>query len=119
MFAEICKKVYFAIEDYSEVDFTLANGYLSYAFAARAAESGVQDYREYRELCRDNLFGALSRLPLILHASIEAVAALTLGVGAAYWKSTKFLSNDDFRHITQSKTSMPPELGHSFQMPLT
>ncbi|KAH7011262.1 hypothetical protein EDB80DRAFT_891108 [Ilyonectria destructans] len=79
MFAEICKKVYFAIEDYIEVDFTLANGYLSYVFAARAAESGELDYREYWELCRDNLFRALSRLPMILPTSIEAVAALALG----------------------------------------
>lgn len=117
MFAEICKKVYFAIEDYTEIDFTLANGYLSYVFAARGAESGEQDYREYCELCRDNLLGALSRLPMILPTSIEAVAALTLGVGAVYWKSTKFLSDGDFRHITQSKYLMPLELGHSFQMP--
>ncbi|KAH8673159.1 hypothetical protein BGZ61DRAFT_458908 [Ilyonectria robusta] len=79
MFGEICKKVYFAIEDYSEVDFTLANGYLSYVFAALAAQSKELDYREYWELCRDNLFRALSRLPMILPTSMEAVAALTLG----------------------------------------
>ncbi|KAH6986377.1 hypothetical protein BKA56DRAFT_613753 [Ilyonectria sp. MPI-CAGE-AT-0026] len=79
MFADVCKKVYFAIEDYSEVDFTLANGYLSYVFAARGAEFGELDYREHWELCRDNLFRALSRLPMILPTSIEAVAALTLG----------------------------------------
>ncbi|KAI1414111.1 hypothetical protein F5Y13DRAFT_179093 [Hypoxylon sp. FL1857] len=78
-FAEICRKIYFAIDDYSEVDLILANGYLSYVFSEHAVVSGLQDYREYFQLCQKNLHNALSRLPLLLPASMEVIAALTLG----------------------------------------
>ncbi|KAI0881294.1 uncharacterized protein GGS22DRAFT_192382 [Annulohypoxylon maeteangense] len=78
-FAEICRKVYFAIDDYSEVDFIIANAYLSYIFAEHVVVSGLQDYREYCRLCQENLRTASSRLPLLLPASMEAIAALTLG----------------------------------------
>ncbi|OTA87219.1 hypothetical protein M434DRAFT_24015 [Hypoxylon sp. CO27-5] len=78
-FAEICRKIYFAVDDYSEVDLILANGYLSYVFSEHVVVSGRQDYREYFGLCRNNLHNALSRLPLLLPASMEVIAALTLG----------------------------------------
>ncbi|KAL9071886.1 MAG: hypothetical protein Q9157_005312 [Trypethelium eluteriae] len=79
-FTEICRKVYFAVDEYSEVDLILANAYLSYIFAEHVVVSGLQDYREYCQLCRENLEDALPRLPLLLPASIEVIAALTLGV---------------------------------------
>ncbi|KAL9083684.1 MAG: hypothetical protein Q9165_008412 [Trypethelium subeluteriae] len=79
-FTDICRKVYFAVDDYSEVDLVLANAYLSYIFAEHVITSGLQDYREYCQLCRDNLEDALLRLPLLLPASMEVIAALTLGV---------------------------------------
>ncbi|KAI1105790.1 hypothetical protein F4804DRAFT_340971 [Jackrogersella minutella] len=78
-FAEICRKVYFAVDDYGEVDLIIANGYLSYIFSEHVVVSGLPDYREYCRLCRDNLHSALSRLPLLLPASMEVIAALTLG----------------------------------------
>ncbi|KAI1378884.1 hypothetical protein F4677DRAFT_443364 [Hypoxylon crocopeplum] len=78
-FAEICRNVYFAVDDYSEVDLIIANGYLSYIFSEHVVISGLQDYREYCLLCRKNLHSALSRLPLLLPASMEVIAALTLG----------------------------------------
>ncbi|KAI0149689.1 hypothetical protein F4776DRAFT_174560 [Hypoxylon sp. NC0597] len=78
-FAEICRKIYFAVDDYSEVDLILANGYLSYVFSEHVIVSGRQDYREYFVLCQNNLHNALSRLPLLLPASMEVIAALTLG----------------------------------------
>ena len=72
--------MYFAVDDYSEVDLILANGYLSYIFSEHVVVSGLQDYGGYCRLCRKNLDSALSRLPLLLPPSMEVIAALTLGV---------------------------------------
>jgi hypothetical protein len=79
-FSDICRKVYFAIDDYNEIDFILANGYLSYVFSEHITVSGLHDYREYCRLCRENLHNACARLPLLLPPSMEVIAALTLGV---------------------------------------
>lgn len=79
-FTDICQKVYFAVDDYSEIDFILANGYLSYMFFEHVVLSARQDYQEYCQQCRQNLHGALSQLPILLPASMEVIAALTLGV---------------------------------------
>ncbi|KAF2181556.1 hypothetical protein K469DRAFT_671308 [Zopfia rhizophila CBS 207.26] len=79
-FTEICQKVYFSVDDYSEIDFILANGYLSYTFFEHAAISGREDYFEHCRLCRMNIESALSRLPLLLPATMNVIAALTLGV---------------------------------------
>ncbi|KAI4863796.1 hypothetical protein F4820DRAFT_359771 [Hypoxylon rubiginosum] len=80
-FAEVCQKVYFPIQDYSEAEYIIANGVLSHIFAEHVVISGLLDYREYCQLCRKNLHIAISQLPLLLPASIEVIAALTL---AAY-----------------------------------
>ncbi|RDW74799.1 hypothetical protein BP6252_05941 [Coleophoma cylindrospora] len=78
-FTDICRKVYFAVEEYSEIDFLLANGYLSYIFSEHVIVSGLPGYRGYCQLCRENLDNSLSQLPLLLPASMEVIAALTLG----------------------------------------
>lgn len=80
MFTDICRKLYFAVEDYTDIDFILANGFLSYMFSEHLVTSGRQDYREYRQLCQRNLHDSLLRLPLLLPASMETIAALVLGV---------------------------------------
>ncbi|XXG95182.1 rRNA-processing protein cgr1 [Hypoxylon texense] len=80
-FAEVCQKVYFPIEDYSEAEYIIANGVLSHLFSEHAVISGLADYREYFQLCRKNLHVAILRLPLLIPASPEVIAALTL---AAY-----------------------------------
>jgi hypothetical protein len=72
--------VYFAVDEYTEVEFIIANAYLSYMFSEHVIISGLQEYREYCRLCRENLEKALSRLPLLLPASMEVIAALTIGV---------------------------------------
>jgi hypothetical protein len=72
--------VYFAVDDYSEVDLILTNAYLSYIFSEHVIVSGRQDYRGYCFLCRENLDNALAGLPLLLPASMEVIAVLTLGV---------------------------------------
>lgn len=80
-FTEICRKVCFAVDDYNEIEFILANGYLAYVFAEYAVASDAQGSHEYSQLCRNNLYKALLRLPLLLPACMEAIAALALGVG--------------------------------------
>ncbi|KAH8678426.1 hypothetical protein BX600DRAFT_452045 [Xylariales sp. PMI_506] len=89
MFSDICRKVYFAIDDYNDVEFILANGYLSYIFAEYVAETGSQNYLDFSRQCRENLHNSLARLPLLLPPSIEVVAALTLGALNAV-ESSKF-----------------------------
>ncbi|KAF2493075.1 hypothetical protein BU16DRAFT_466133 [Lophium mytilinum] len=77
-FAEICRSVYFAVDDFHEVDLILANGYLYYIFSEHVILSGVQDYRKYSRLCQENFHSALTRLPLLLPTSMEVIATLTL-----------------------------------------
>ncbi|KAF4473093.1 hypothetical protein FALBO_19 [Fusarium albosuccineum] len=78
-FEDICCKVYFAVNDYTEEEFIIANSFLSYIFAEHAVVYGADASREYCYLCRSNVGNSLSRLPLFLPASMEAVTALTLG----------------------------------------
>ncbi|KAI1312331.1 fungal-specific transcription factor domain-containing protein [Xylaria venustula] len=82
-FTKICQNVYFAVEDYSEFDFILANCYLSYIFSEYSSVTGKHKYQEYYRLCRQNAQVALSQLPLLLPATIEAVASLTFGASYA------------------------------------
>lgn len=79
-FEEICRKVYFAVDDYTKAEFIVTNSFLSYVFAEHAVICGDATSREYCNLCRSNLGNAISRLPLFLPASMEMIAALTLGV---------------------------------------
>ncbi|CAG9986514.1 unnamed protein product [Clonostachys byssicola] len=78
-FADICRKVYFAVDDFNEIDFILSNGYMYYIFYEHAAGSGREDYMEYGKLCERNMFKAFQRLPLLLPSSMEVIAALMLG----------------------------------------
>lgn len=104
-FAEICRKVYFAVDDYSEIDFILANGYLSHIFSEHGVVSGLQDYRARCRLCRENLHIAFSRLLLLLPASMEVIAALTLGVRRPNGDDgPRILTNAYDRHSTQLRT---------------
>ncbi|KAH8167774.1 hypothetical protein CIB48_g445 [Xylaria polymorpha] len=82
-FTELCQKVYFAVEEYSQLDFILANSYLSYIFSEYVIATGKHNYQEYYTKCRQNAQVALSRLPLVLPATMEAVAALTFGASYA------------------------------------
>ena len=110
--------MYFAVDDYSKVDFILANGYLSYAFSEHVVVYGISDYREYSRLCRTNFHNTLSQLPLLLPASMEIVAALTLGVRISYQdEDLHILANAHGRHSMQSKTQEPQWHGLSFRGP--
>jgi len=79
-FTDICRKVYFAVDGYSEIDFLLANGYLSHIFSEYFIVSGSSDTKGHACLCRRNLHNAISRLPFLLPPSMDVIAALTFGV---------------------------------------
>lgn len=82
-YEELCRKVYFAIDEYTDIELIIANGFLSYVFAEHAAIYGMEPSRLHCRTCRTNLGVLLSRLPLVLSPSFETVAALALGVGTA------------------------------------
>ncbi|KAK1983625.1 hypothetical protein LZ30DRAFT_713819 [Colletotrichum cereale] len=78
-FEGICRKVYFAVDGYSEIEFILATGFLSYMFAEHTVSEGIKRSRDHLELCQRSLGRALSLLPIMLPPSMEVVAALTIG----------------------------------------
>ena len=79
-FTEICQKVYFAVENYSDTDFIIANSYLYCVFSEHYIISGITAYHDYSCLLRFNLESTLRRLTLFLPATLEVIAALVLGV---------------------------------------
>ncbi|KAI0539300.1 fungal-specific transcription factor domain-containing protein [Xylaria digitata] len=91
-FTDICQKVYFAVDDYSQFDFILANAYLSYIFSEYIAVTGKNEYQDYCRRCRQNAQVALSHLPLLLPATLEAVATLTFGASYAVESSKATLA---------------------------
>ncbi|KAH7386206.1 hypothetical protein BKA64DRAFT_136262 [Cadophora sp. MPI-SDFR-AT-0126] len=78
-FTEICQKVYFAVDDYEEVDYILVNGYLYWLFAEYGIVSDSDEYLGYCMQFKRNLHNTLMRLPILLQPSMKAVAALTMG----------------------------------------
>ncbi|KAF2652653.1 hypothetical protein K491DRAFT_695375 [Lophiostoma macrostomum CBS 122681] len=78
-FTKMCQNIYFSVDGYSEIDYILANGFLSYVFFEHLVVSGRSDFAEYSQLCRNSLHSALSRLPLLIPSSVDVIAALTLG----------------------------------------
>ncbi|KAI0428421.1 fungal-specific transcription factor domain-containing protein [Xylaria sp. FL1042] len=91
-FTSICQKVYFAVEDYSQLEFILANSYLSYIFSEYIVVTGKHEYQDYYRRCRQNAQVALSQLPLLLPATTEAVATLTFGASYAIESSKATLA---------------------------
>jgi hypothetical protein len=84
-FTAHCRKVYFATEDYSLMEWGTVNGGLYFLFqekAALAAEGSAQRAQllEYQTLCRDNLETALTNLPLLLPARRESIEVVLIGV---------------------------------------
>ncbi|CCF34219.1 fungal specific transcription factor, partial [Colletotrichum higginsianum] len=78
-FEDICRKVYFAVDSYSEIDFVLTTGFLSYMFAEHTVSEGSASFRDHFQLCQRSLAKALSLLPIMLPPSMEVIAALTFG----------------------------------------
>lgn len=86
-FAEACRRVYFALEDFSQATFIIVNAGLYYLFQEKAVtaetEAAVREYTGYFQLCRANLETGLANLKFFLGASMETIEALLLGASYA------------------------------------
>ncbi|KAL7798921.1 hypothetical protein V8C43DRAFT_276605 [Trichoderma afarasin] len=76
---EICQKVYFSVNGYTEVEFILTNGTFYWLYAEYAILSKQPKFHEYSRQCCENFQDAFSRLPFLLPASMEVIAALAMG----------------------------------------
>lgn len=81
-FADYCRRVYFATEDFSLCLFIIVNAGLYYLFLEmlESDESDADKYLEYVSMCRDNLETGCANLPMFLSARRENIEALLLGV---------------------------------------
>ena len=83
-FTEYCRKVYFAIDEFSAATFIIANGGLYYLFNGKAINEGnpavKEVYLRYRTMCGNNLATALGNMNFFVPATMEYVEALLLGV---------------------------------------
>jgi hypothetical protein len=81
-FNELCKKVYFATEDYSLAEFALVNGGLYYLFVEVAMLRGkdVPESHESAMTCRSNFEYALGRFDIFTAPTFQNIQALLLGV---------------------------------------
>jgi hypothetical protein len=70
-FTHICQNIYFSVDGYSDTDFILANGYLSYIFFENLVVSKQPNFAEYSQLCRENLETALAKLPVLTPSSMN------------------------------------------------
>lgn len=95
---QICQKVYFAVDDYTEVNFVVATGCLTWLFAEYAIATGQSVYREYSRQCHDNLQKAITRLSLLLPATTEVIAALVVGVSRQTPQLAKLICPGPPRH---------------------
>ncbi|KAL1970487.1 hypothetical protein VTN77DRAFT_4131 [Rasamsonia byssochlamydoides] len=84
-FNELCKKVYFAVEDYSLATFTLVNGGLYYLFLEVGMLRGrsVPESQESAAICRANFEYALGRFDIFTAPTFENIQALLLGASYA------------------------------------
>jgi hypothetical protein len=81
-FNEMCRKVYFATEDYSLSTFALVNGGLFFLFKEIAFVQGknVPEAAENAALCRANLEYAISNFNIFMAPTDENLQAILLGV---------------------------------------
>ncbi|KKA22872.1 C6 transcription factor [Rasamsonia emersonii CBS 393.64] len=84
-FNELCKKIYFAVEDYSLAAFTLVNGGLYYLFLEVGMLWGrnVPESQESAAICRANFEYALGRFDIFTAPTFENIQALLLGASYA------------------------------------
>lgn len=80
MFEDICRKVYFAVDDYTHADYILTLGFLSYIFSEHKVSTGAENSGEYSQMCREAFSDAVSKLPLTLPSTLEVVATLLMAV---------------------------------------
>ncbi|KPM46026.1 hypothetical protein AK830_g438 [Neonectria ditissima] len=95
-FMDLCRNVFFAIDDYSDVDFIIAVSGLYYLFTERFHTSETdpswEQYRHYGILCGRALESALTALGAFLPARTDSVQALVLGSSHAIEMSKPWLA---------------------------
>lgn len=86
-FAEACRRVYFALDEFSQATFIIVNAGLYYLFQEKSvtaeSDAAVREYTGYYEMCRNNLETGLANLKFFLGASMETIEALLLGASYA------------------------------------
>ncbi|KZL78373.1 fungal specific transcription factor domain-containing protein, partial [Colletotrichum incanum] len=82
-FIDLCRNVYFSVDDYSAVDFIIVNSGLYYLFTEYFCPNENADLQKqhlyWGSLCRNALAAAVTSLSASLSARIENVQALILG----------------------------------------
>lgn len=89
-FNDLCKRVYFATEDYSTAAFSLVNGGLYYLFSEVGSVRGknVAEFQECAAICRSNFEYALGKFDLFTSPTLENIQALVLGVICSEYPKT-------------------------------
>ncbi|KAH7128020.1 hypothetical protein B0J13DRAFT_454148, partial [Dactylonectria estremocensis] len=77
---EICQNIYFAVSEHRQTEFLLANGCLSWLFSEYAIVSSKHKYLDYSAQCRANVQRSITRLPLVLPATMEVISCLVIAV---------------------------------------
>lgn len=90
-FIDLCREVYFSIDDYSDTDFIIVNSGLYYLFTEYFIPKDNVDLQKqfisWGALCRTAVTAAISSLGANLPARAENVQALILGVGISPYYS--------------------------------
>ncbi|KAK2740009.1 hypothetical protein CKAH01_07178 [Colletotrichum kahawae] len=86
-YIELCRDVYFSIDEYTDTDFIIANSGLYYLFTEHFCPTDNEDLRKqyfvWGRLCRDALMEAVGSLTICLPAHVRSVQALVLGASHA------------------------------------
>lgn len=85
-FDDMCKKVYFATEDYSMALFTLVNGGLYYLFSEVCMLRGQNstEFKECAAICRSNFEYTIGKFDVLTAPTLENIQALCLGVSISF-----------------------------------
>ena len=102
-FIGLCRNVFFAIDDYSDIDFIIAMSGLYYLFtesfyASGTGSSGAQN-NGYGPLCRRALKTALWAAGAFLPPRMDSVQALILGVSDGLYLDIFLLISIGSRHM--------------------
>ncbi|KAF6810011.1 hypothetical protein CMUS01_13559 [Colletotrichum musicola] len=86
-YIDLCRNVYFSIDDYSDTEFIIANSGLFYLFTEYFYPSGNTDlqrqYLAWGQQCRNALLAAVGGLGACLLARPESVRAVVIGASHA------------------------------------
>ncbi|OHF04290.1 hypothetical protein CORC01_00629 [Colletotrichum orchidophilum] len=82
-FIDLCRNVYFSVDDYTSIDFIIVNSGLHYLFIEYFCPVGNSDLQKqhlaWGSMCRNALAAAVGSISAGLSAKVENVQALILG----------------------------------------